>query len=59
MIVCDGSARLHDNSIPKCSALVEESRLKFIKAYRSNLTYDTPFGTKEKVYLSLRTDVGW
>lgn len=50
MIVCDGSARLHDNSIPKCSALVEESRLKFIKVYRSNLTYDTPFGTKEVVY---------
>lgn len=50
MIVCDGSVRLHDNSIPKCSALVEESRLKFIKAYHSNLTYDTPFETKEGVY---------
>lgn len=50
MIVCDGSARLHDNSIPEFSVLVAESPLKHIKVYRSNLTYDTPFETKEGVY---------
>ena len=50
MIVRDGSARLHDNSFPEFSVLVAESPLKHIKAYRSNLTYDTPFGTKEGVY---------
>ena len=50
MIVRDSSARLHDNSCPEFSVLVAESRLKHIKAYRSNLTYDTPFGTKEGVY---------
>lgn len=50
MIVCDGSVRLHDNSIPEFSVLVAESPLKHIKAYRSNLTYDTPFGTKERLF---------
>lgn len=50
MIVCDGSARLHDNSIPEFSVLVAESPLKHIKVYRSNLTYDTPLGTKERLF---------
>lgn len=50
MGVCNSSAHLHDNSFPEFSVLVAESRLKHIKAYRSNLTYDTPFETKEGVY---------
>lgn len=50
MGVCDSSAHLHDNSFPEFSVLVAESRLKHIKAYRSNLTYDMPLGTKERVF---------
>lgn len=50
MGVWDSSAHLHDNSFPEFSVLVAESRLKHIKAYRSNLTYDMPLGTKERVF---------
>lgn len=56
MIVRDGSARLHDNSFPEFSVLVAESPLKHIKAYRSNLTYDTPLG-RRKEFFSLINDV--